>query len=497
MLSGLISSGLYMAIRRLILRQPSPLVHGLRALPIFYALTLTINVFSIVLDGPQLLYFDRIPWWGTVIASCGVGIVAAIVVQAYVVPRLRRSIIEAAGGHHHHHHHHSESRVKFTFGGAAEAGESSNSVTPDESRHASMEQLPYANQRCSSVMMSLDDGEIAPESLHLRNKRLKLPSRKMRFGFRKRTHSGATYSAPDDDDDDDDGALRKSFMETHMGGTGVTPAACITLEQPTPTHGLSPNSSAVPLISLPESSSNGSGRRPAADSDVENQAAGAIINLQQQCPECAASAAAGGGAAGALPPPAPQSTDGSDSGVGGATSTCDEPPQVAKLFSFLQILTASFGSFAHGGNDVSNAIGPLVAVWLIYVEGSVGQRAATPPYILLYGGLGITVGLWVWGRRVIKTIGEDIAKLTASSGFTIEIGAAFTVLVASKLGLPISTTHCKVGSVVFVGWVQTSKGGVDWKLFRNIIFAWAVTVPIAGGLSAALMAIFQAAELWH
>lgn len=103
--------------------------------------------------------------------------------------------------------------------------------------------------------------------------------------------------------------------------------------------------------------------------------------------------------------------------------------------------------------------------------------------------------LKVWGRRVIKTIGEDLTKLTASSGFTIEIGAAFTVLVASKIGIPISTTHCKVGSVVFVGWAQTSRGGVDWRLFRNIIFAWAVTVPIAGGLSAALMAIFQAVAL--
>ena len=174
----------------------------------------------------------------------------------------------------------------------------------------------------------------------------------------------------------------------------------------------------------------------------------------------------------------------------------EDPAEVSQLFSFLQIMTATFGAFAHGGNDVSNAIGPLVAIWLIYCEDSVMQSSPTPAYILFYGGVGISVGLWVWGRRVIKTVGEDLTKLTASSGFSIEIGAAFTVLAASKVGVPISTTHCKVGSVVFVGWAQATKSGVDWNLFRNIIFAWVVTVPIAAALSAALMAIFKAAHLY-
>ncbi|KAF5270488.1 hypothetical protein FQA39_LY08366 [Lamprigera yunnana] len=164
-----------------------------------------------------------------------------------------------------------------------------------------------------------------------------------------------------------------------------------------------------------------------------------------------------------------------------------ENKNVSKLFSFLQILTATFGSFAHGGNDVSNAIGPLIALWLIYSEGSVQQQSETPLYILLYGGFGISVGLWLWGRRVIQTIGEDLTKITPSTGFTIEIGAAFTVLLASKIGIPISTTHCKVGSIVFVGYFSTSRKGVDWKLFRNIIFAWLITVPVAAALSAGTM----------
>lgn len=93
----------------------------------------------------------------------------------------------------------------------------------------------------------------------------------------------------------------------------------------------------------------------------------------------------------------------------------EETEEVSKLFAFLQIMTASFGSFAHGGNDVSNAIGPLIALWLIYKEGSVAQKAETPLAILLFGGLGISIGLWIWGRRVIKTVGNDLTKITPST----------------------------------------------------------------------------------
>lgn len=169
----------------------------------------------------------------------------------------------------------------------------------------------------------------------------------------------------------------------------------------------------------------------------------------------------------------------------------EEQPEVSKLFSFLQVLTAGFGSFAHGGNDVSNAIGPLIALWAVYAEGSARQEAETPILILLYGGLGISAGLWIWGRRVIRTLGQDLARITPTTGFTIEVGAAVTVLLASKAGLPVSTTHCKVGSVVCVGWASRGGEGVSWKLFRNIAFAWLITVPVAGCLSAGCMAIFK------
>lgn len=99
----------------------------------------------------------------------------------------------------------------------------------------------------------------------------------------------------------------------------------------------------------------------------------------------------------------------------------EEQPEVSRLFAFLQVLTATFGSFAHGGNDVSNAIGPLIALWAVYAEGSARQEAETPILILLYGGLGISTGLWVWGRRVIRTLGQDLARITPTTGFTIEV----------------------------------------------------------------------------
>ncbi|TPP57113.1 Phosphate transporter, partial [Fasciola gigantica] len=174
-----------------------------------------------------------------------------------------------------------------------------------------------------------------------------------------------------------------------------------------------------------------------------------------------------------------------DSAAPTSISIKDRPSEVA-VFSFLQILSAVFGSFAHGGNDVSNAIGPLIGLWIVGVTQQIDSKMPTPIWILLYGGLGIAIGLWVWGRRVIQTLGEDLTIITPSSGVCIEVGAALTVLVASKIGLPISTTHCKVGSVVGVGRAR-SKDNVNWGIFRNILIAWLVTLPASGVISALVM----------
>ncbi|PIK41633.1 putative sodium-dependent phosphate transporter 2 [Apostichopus japonicus] len=168
-----------------------------------------------------------------------------------------------------------------------------------------------------------------------------------------------------------------------------------------------------------------------------------------------------------------------------AWKSIQDPAGVAELCGPLQILSAIFAAFAHGGNDVSNAIGPLIALWAIFQSEGRTETSA-PIWILVYGGVGMTIGLCMLGRRVIETVGTNLTPMTPSSGFTIELGAASTVLLASNLGIPVSTTHCKVGSIVAIGYTR-SKANVEWKLFRSIILAWIVTVPCAALLSAGLM----------
>jgi len=163
-----------------------------------------------------------------------------------------------------------------------------------------------------------------------------------------------------------------------------------------------------------------------------------------------------------------------------------------KLFSFLQTLTATFNSFVHGSNDVSNAIGPLASVYTIWQTGTVDSSNETQIWILAYGGVGIVLGLFLLGRRVIETLGHNITHLTPSRGFTIELGAALTVLVASRAGIPVSTTHCMVGSVVAVGYIS-NEGSVSWKLFGKIFLSWIVTIPAAGLVSAAMFAALRPA----
>ncbi|GMR45791.1 hypothetical protein PMAYCL1PPCAC_15986 [Pristionchus mayeri] len=163
--------------------------------------------------------------------------------------------------------------------------------------------------------------------------------------------------------------------------------------------------------------------------------------------------------------------------------------KVLQLFVTLQLFTACYAGFTHGANGVSNAIAPLTALVALY-RGDFDQSDPTPIYVLLFGVLSICVGLWCLGHRVIWTVGTHMSSVTPASGFCIEFGAAMTGLIASKIGLPISTTHCLVGSVVVVGSIK-SGDGVNWFIFRNIVLSWVVTLPGAGLISAGMMALLR------
>uniref|UniRef100_A0AC35TGD1 BTB domain-containing protein n=1 Tax=Rhabditophanes sp. KR3021 TaxID=114890 RepID=A0AC35TGD1_9BILA len=164
--------------------------------------------------------------------------------------------------------------------------------------------------------------------------------------------------------------------------------------------------------------------------------------------------------------------------------------KVYKMFVVLQTCTACFAGFAHGANDVSNAIAPLAAMISIYNEHSVLQKSEVPISVLLFGVFGICAGLCLFGHRVIKTVGQRMSEINPCSGFTIEFGAAVTSIVASKFGLPISTTHALCGSVVAVGIVR-SRNGVDWKLFRSVALAWVITLPASAALAGLIAFIFK------
>ena len=156
-----------------------------------------------------------------------------------------------------------------------------------------------------------------------------------------------------------------------------------------------------------------------------------------------------------------------------------------KLCSYLQVITACFASFAHGSNDVANSIAPLAACWAIYNDGIIDSKVTVPLWILAMGGVGIVIGLSTWGYKVIDRIGKELTKVTPSRGFPMEMGPAITVLLASRLEIPVSTTHCQIGSVFGVGLIDGVKN-VDFNSLGKIILSWIVTLPVTGGISAGL-----------
>ncbi|CAI5452289.1 unnamed protein product [Caenorhabditis angaria] len=309
-LSGTISSVIYLLVDHIVLRNKNPVKRGLFVLPFIYFICLAFNAVMIFWDGSQLLHFNELPWWAIVIIALGVGFIAALFAQFIMKPRIRSKIQDIQ----------------------------------EESSPRGFSDIE--TQRSASTIS---------------NKSLKIEEDENAGGF---------------------------------------------------FNWLLPNRQRV------------------------------------------------------------------------------DDRSTTQLFATIQVFTACFAGFAHGAQDVSNAVAPLAALISIYKTQSAEQNEAVPIYVLLYGVLAICVGLWSLGHYVIKTVGQKMSEINPASGFCIEFGAAMTALIASKVGLPISTTHCLVGSVVAVGCIRSGEG-VKWGIFRNIVISWLVTVPVAGLISAAIMQIIK------
>ena len=164
--------------------------------------------------------------------------------------------------------------------------------------------------------------------------------------------------------------------------------------------------------------------------------------------------------------------------------------QVEKVFTVLQVMTACYMAFAHGANDVANAIAPLSAVVTLLREGLDALSGAVPLWVLFLGATGIVSGLGTWGWKVMQTVGHNITGIAPTRGFAAEFGAATTVLLCSKMGLPVSTTHVLVGAVIGIGLLRGIQS-VNMKVISTVVMSWFLTIPFAAILCAILFFIFK------
>ncbi|XP_061623454.1 sodium-dependent phosphate transporter 2 isoform X2 [Phyllopteryx taeniolatus] len=519
LLSGLMSGVLFLLIRNTILNKEDSVPNGLRALPLFYATTIGINTFSIMYTGAPLLGLEMLPVWAIFLITLAGSLVCAALVWIFVCPWMKRKIA---------------SRLKKEQALSRISDESLDKIPEEEEESPVFKELPGAkgtdeavlpltggsserNARTSNTELTnltnggtvMPNGRVYARTHSMTNGCLKSPVSNGSFSFDGHMRSdGQVYHTVHKDS----GLYKDLLHKIHLGrmDDNERPGA----GQPDNNYRLLRRNNSytcytaaicgMPVQPLMRTESRddseklvgegGGGRSNSVSYSKKRIRYDSYSSYCNAVAEAEIEAEEGG-----VEMKLATELEGVEEEGGSAPVPLDDlaeedheekdKSEVFLLFHFLQILTACFGSFAHGGNDVSNAIGPLVALWMIYDQGGVMQDAATPIWLLFYGGVGICAGLWVWGRRVIQTMGKDLTPITPSSGFCIEVMSALTVLVASNVGIPISSTHCKVGSVVAVGWIRSRKA-VDWRLFRNIFLAWFVTVPVAGLFSAAVMAVF-------
>jgi len=153
-------------------------------------------------------------------------------------------------------------------------------------------------------------------------------------------------------------------------------------------------------------------------------------------------------------------------------------PQAEYVFTHLQVITACLAAFAHGANDVANAIGPLAAVAGVYDTKEVDKKSDVPTWILLLGALGIVFGLVMYGYNILKLMSFQLTKISPSRGFSIQLGASIVIITGSRMELPLSTTHCLVGATIGVGLMEGCSN-VNWNVIPRVVAGWLITVVVA------------------
>ncbi|KAG0377600.1 hypothetical protein BGX24_005790 [Mortierella sp. AD032] len=173
-----------------------------------------------------------------------------------------------------------------------------------------------------------------------------------------------------------------------------------------------------------------------------------------------------------------------------ADGKADPSLDTERLFSAVQVITACFTSFAHGSNDVANAIGPLATIYYIWEHANIDvKKAPVPVWILAFGGVAIDLGLMTYGYHVMRTLGNKMTYMSPTRGFSAEMGTSITILTCSKLGLPVSSTHCITGATSAIGLM--SGGGfksLNWRLLLGVFAGWIATLPAAGIVSGLMFA---------
>ncbi|XP_035497099.2 sodium-dependent phosphate transporter 2 isoform X1 [Scophthalmus maximus] len=445
LLSGLMSGLLFMLIKHFILNKEDSVPNGLRALPLFYATTIGINTFSIMYTGAPLLGLEMLPVWAIFLITLAGALVCAALVWFCVCPWMRRKIA---------------SRLKKEQALSRISDESLDKIPEEEEESPVFKELPGAKGTDEAVLpltggsgergtrdssgeltnlanggSVLPNGRVYGRTHSMTNGCLKSPISNGSFSFDGHMRSdGQVYHTVHKDS----GLYKDLLHKIHLGRmddgdrsgsnagppdnnyrllrrnnsyTCYTAAICGMPVQPLiRTESREDSEKLVGEGGGRSNSVSYSKKRIRYDSYSSycNAVAEAEIEAEEGGVEMKLATELEGVEEEGAPAPVPLDD------LAEEDHEEKDKPEVFQLFHFLQILTACFGSFAHGGNDVSNAIGPLVALWMIYDQGGVMQDAATPIWLLLYGGIGICTGLWVWGRRVIQTMGKDLTPITPS-----------------------------------------------------------------------------------